>query len=171
MDEMAEKPIGYDATGYEVMTKAVQELLNQYPALDGKQILFEELNENSGNISFSSDNGSLVMSESRNILGRISQRCQYPFYVVYHVASTDERQKLRVQMFLDSLGKWICGEPVYINGNECRLASYPTLAHGRSITRVTRSNSYGLEPSENGEQDWLMPVTVEYKNQYYDNSK
>ena len=36
----------------------------------------------------------------------------------------------------------------------------------RKITRITRSNSYGLEPNEDGVQDWLMPVTVEYTHEF-----
>ena len=33
----------------------------------------------------------------------------------------------------------------------------------RKITKVTRDNSYGLEPQENGVQDWILPVSIEYK--------
>lgn len=159
-----QKPLGVDATGYEVLTKAVLALLAEYPGLDGREILFEELGENSG-IAFSADNGALVMTERRTITGKIWQTCQYPFYVVYRTASTQERQKLQIQTFLDSLGKWICQEPAEIGGEIVRLKAYPELAQGRKITRVTRLNSYGLEPNNNGVQDWLLPVTVQYTNE------
>ncbi len=167
VDEIAnnQKPIGIDATGYEVLTKAVLDLLGKYPGLNGKEILFEELRESSG-IAFSADNGALVMSEKRSITDHVYQKCQYPFYVVYRTNSTREKQKLQVQTFLDSLGKWLCKEPAEINGEMQRLAQYPTLSDGRKITRLTRTNSYGLTPNNDGVQDWILPVTVEYTNEF-----
>lgn len=159
-----EKPIGFDTSGFEVLQKAVLDLLNQYPGLNGKEILFEVLNPEYGNIAFSSDNGALVMSETEDILGGINQKCQYPFYIVYRTASADEKQKLRVVTFLDSLGKWLCKEPAEINGKMHIISSYPDLSQGRKITRVTRSIAYGLEPTPDAVQDWLLPVTVFYKN-------
>ena len=160
-----EKPIGYDASGYAILTNAVLALLNEFPDLQGREILFEELGKESG-IAFSADNGALVISERRSITDHVRQSCQYPFFVVYRTASTKEYQKLQVQKFLDTLGKWICREPVTIGGQEVRLTSYPALSEGREITRITRSNSYGLDPGEDGVQDWLLPVTVTYTNEF-----
>lgn len=159
------KPIGIDATGYQILTNAVLELLSQFPGLDGREILFEELGEDSG-IAFSADNGALVMTERRSITDHVFQTCQYPFFLVYRTASTQEYQKLHVQAFFDALGKWICKEPAIINGETICLKNYPSLSDGREITRITRSNSYALEANENGVQDWLMPVTVEYTNEF-----
>lgn len=34
------------------------------------------------------------------------------------------------------------------------------------IKRITRDNSYGLEPQESGVQDWLLPLSVRYENAY-----
>lgn len=159
-----DKPIGIDATGYEVLTKAILDLLSAYPGLDGKEILFEELNSTSG-IAFSADNGALVMTERRTVTGKIWQTCQYPFFVIYRIASTQERQKLQAQTFLDSLGKWICQEPAKIDGTYMQLKSYPDLSQGRKITRITRLNSYGSEPDAQGIQDWILPVIVQYTNE------
>lgn len=163
---MAEvKPIGVDATGYELLTKAVKALLNQYPGLDHRKIYFEELGEDCG-IAFSADAGALVMSERRSITDHVMQTCQFPFLVVYRVTATREFQKLNVANFLDSLGKWICKEPVEIGGTEYRLSAYPALSEGRRITRITRNNSYGTQPNENGSQDWILPVSVQYTNEF-----
>lgn len=163
MEEL--KPIGADVTGFEILTNAVLDLLSRFPGLNGREILFEELGTESG-IAFSADNGALVMTERRSITDHVWQTCQYPFYIVYRTASTKEFQKLQVQAFFDTLGKWICREPVEIGINTVRLTAYPELSDGRKITRVTRSNSYGLEANEDGVQDWLMPVTVEYTNEF-----
>ena len=46
---MADKPIGKDATGYEILTDAMKALLNQYPGLyENETIKFEELGKESG---------------------------------------------------------------------------------------------------------------------------
>lgn len=158
------KPIGYDVSGYEILTNAVLSMLSGFPGLNGREILFEELDESG--IAFSADNGALVISERRSITDHVVQTCQFPFFVIYRTTSTKEFQKLQVQSFFDALGKWICKEPAQINGETYRLTTYPALADGRRITRVTRSNSYGLEPNEDGVQDWLMPVTIQYTNEF-----
>ena len=163
MEEL--KPIGADVDGFEILTNAVLELLSQFPGLTGREILFEELGKESG-IAFSANNGALVMSERRSITDHVRQNCQYPFFIVYRTASTQEYQKLQVQAFFDAIGKWLCREPAVVNGETVRLKSYPALSDDRKITRITRSNSYGLEPSSDGVQDWLMPVTVEYTNEF-----
>lgn len=157
------KPIGKDASGYDVLTIAVKALLNQFPGLyENETVKFEELGEDSG-IAFSADNGALIFSETEDVLGGVRQTCQYPFYIIYRTSSTRERQKMSIQEFLDTFGKWLCREPVLIDGNEQRLSKYPTLSQGRKITKVTRDNSYGLEPQESGVQDWILPVSIEYK--------
>lgn len=157
------KPIGKDASGYDVLTTAVKALLNQFPGLyENETVKFEELGEDSG-IAFSADNGALIFSETEDVLGGVRQTCQYPFYIIYRTSSTKERQKMSIQEFLDTFGKWLCREPVVINGSEQRLSKYPTLSQGRKITKVTRDNSYGLEPQESGVQDWILPVSIEYK--------
>lgn len=157
------KPIGKDASGYDVLTIAVKTLLNQFPGLyENETVKFEELGEESG-IAFSADNGALIFSETEDVLGGVRQTCQYPFYIIYRTSSTKERQKMSIQEFLDTFGKWLCREPVVIDGSEERLSNYPTLSQGRKITKVTRDNSYGLEPQESGVQDWILPVSIEYK--------
>ena len=160
------KPIGKDAEGYEILTEAMKALLNQYPGLyDGERIKYEELGTDNG-ISFYADTGALIYSEKEDVCGTMHQVCQYPFIVVYRTASDKERQKLSVQQFLDNLGKWICREPVTIDNTETRLSAFPELSRGRTIDRITRDNSYGTQPQENGVQDWLLPIIVKYKYEW-----
>ena len=160
------QPIGADVTGFQILTNAVLDLLSRFPGLNGREIFFEELGKDYG-IAFSADNGALIMDERRSITDHVWQTCRFPIYIIYRTASTDEDQSLRVQAFFDSLGKWICKEPAVVNGETIRLLEYPELSDGRKITRVTRSNSYALEANEDGVQDWLMPATVEYTNEFY----
>ena len=71
-----------------------------------------------------------------------------------------------VKEFLDTLGKWVCGEPVTIHGVSERLTNRPVLTNGRRITRITRDNLYASDPGTKGIQDWVLPVTVEYTNEF-----
>ena len=71
-----------------------------------------------------------------------------------------------MQTFLDTLGKWLCGEVAVIGDNEYRLTTLPDLAGDRKITNITRNSSYGVEPTDKGVQDWLLPVTIEYTYEY-----
>lgn len=163
MEEL--KPIGVDPTGYEYMKRAIKALLNGYPGLNGERIYFEEIGEESG-IAFSADSGALVMAERRSITDRVTQTCQFPFLLVYRTTATREFEKLNVSAFLDSIGKWLCKEPVEIRGETYRLTSYPAISDGRKITRITRNNSYGAVPNENKSQDWILPVSVQYTYEY-----
>lgn len=163
MEEL--KPIGLDVTGYEHLKKAIRDLLNMFPGLDGKEISFEELGEDSG-IAFSSDAGALIMTERRSITDHVTQTCQFPILVVYRTTATREFQKMFVSNFLDTLGKWLCKEPVEIDGSFHRLISYPIISDGRKITRITRSNSYGTVPNENKSQDWILPVVIQYTYEF-----
>ncbi|MBQ9082158.1 MAG: hypothetical protein IJY28_01505 [Clostridia bacterium] len=158
-------PIGVDASGHTILTKAVLALLNAFPGLNGRTVHFEELSADGG-IAFSANNGALIMKERVSITGRTRQTCQYPFYVVYRSNSTRTFQALAAQTFLDTMGKWLCGEPAIINGETVRRTGFPVLDGSRTITKITRSNSYGLTPAANGVQDWLLPVTVQYTNEF-----
>lgn len=161
---MAE-PIGNDATGYDVLTAAMKSLLNQFPGLYPDEVIkFEELGVEDG-IAFSNDSGALVYTEKEDITGRIYQECRYPCFVVYRsTTGARERQKITILEFLDTLGRWLCREPSGIEGREYEKAVYPDLTAGRRVERVTRGNAYGTQPQENGVQDWVLPVTVFYKN-------
>ena len=159
------EPIGIDATGYPHIKKAVKTLLNQYPGLGDQQILFEEIGEESG-IAFTSDAGTMVMSEKTSITGHVTQSCQFPFLVVFRTTATREFQKFIVSDFLDSLGKWLCKEPVTIDGTTYKLKGYPIAEGGRIITKMSRGNSYGTTPNENKSQDWVLPINLHYTYEY-----
>ena len=69
--------------------------------------------------------------------------------------------KDKAYTFLDSLGKWLCMEPTEYNP-----PVYPVLSGNRKITRVTRQNPYGAVPNQDGTQDWILPVTINYNNEF-----
>lgn len=166
MADSTTKPIGQDATGYEVLTEAMKALLNDFPGLeDGEKILFENLGDKSG-ICFTNNSGALIYTEKKDVIGGVHQECKYPFLVIYRTEALREKQKLNIQAYLDTLGKWLCREPAVIDDETIVLARWPTLAQGRKIKRITRENSYAAEPQGNGVQDWVLPLTVQYTNDF-----
>ncbi len=159
-----------DPDGYDVITTAILDLFNEYAEIIGKEIFFEVLGENSG-LSFQAAGGAEVISDTKSVTGKITEYCQFPIIFVYRTASTQEYQKLQIQTFLDTLGKWICMEEVKINGENYRLTEYPKLTRGRKITSVRRNNSSPKEPNADGVQDWGLPLYIYYTHEYYRNRK
>ena len=159
------KPLSLDGEGFPILKDAVVALLNQYPGLDGQEILFSGLGENGG-ISVEPESGTLIYATKTDIIGDVHQECQFPFYVVYRSGAASPFLKMGVNKFLDTLGAWVCREPVEINGTTHQLTEYPKLTGQRRITHVSRFNSYALEPNENETQDWLIPITVHYTHDF-----
>lgn len=159
-----EKPIRADAGGFDAITNVMRELLNQYPG-KAEEIKYEELRETSG-IAFFADAGALVMSEKVSITDHVRQNCQYPMNIVFRTISTRERQKLMARNFLDDIGKWLCRETVVIGGAQHCLTGYPKLTDGRKITRISRDNAFGAQPTDKDVQDWVLPVKVEYTHEF-----
>lgn len=163
MEEL--KPIGTDGTGFEILKDAVLTLLNQFPGLEGREITFSGLMEDGG-ISMEPDSGTLIFKEKKDITGGVHRECQFPFFVVYRSGAASPYLKLSTAEFLDTLGAWICREPVTIDDTAHQLTQYPKLTGGRSIVNVTRFNSYALEPNQNKTQDWIIPITVHYTHEF-----
>ena len=160
-----QKPLGLDGEGYNILKFAVLTLLNDFPGLDGREITFSGLSEESG-ISMEPDSGSLIYVEKKDIIGGVHRECQFPFFVVYRSGAANPYLKMSTAEFLDTLGAWLCKEPVLIEETEYQLSEYPKLTGGRSIVNVTRFNSYALEPNQNKTQDWLIPITVHYTHEF-----
>lgn len=159
------KPMGLDGSGFEILKDAVLSLLNQFPGLEGRKILFSGLTEDSG-ISMEPDSGALIYKEKKDIIGGVHRECQFPFFVVYRSGAASSFLKMSTVEFLDTLGAWICCEPVIIDDATYQLKEYPKLTGGRSIVNVSRFNSYALEPNQNKTQDWVIPITVHYTHEF-----
>ena len=105
MEEL--KPIGMDGAGFEILKDAVLSLLNKFPGLEGREILFSGLTEDSG-ISMEPDSGTLIYKEKKDIVGGVHRECQFPFFVVYRSGAASSFLKMSTAKFLDTLGAWIC---------------------------------------------------------------
>ena len=164
---MEEKQVKQDIDGYEKVTTALTELLNQYPALErGEEITFSVLEETSG-IGMFPVSGAVVETEKRSITGKVTKVCLYPFYVVYRASGQGEKGKERLKEWLDTLGKWLEQQKVVIDGEEYVLSELPPLTDGRKFLSIERQTpSYMTEPQENKAENWVIYISARYQYEY-----
>ena len=162
-----EKIVKYDIDGYEKVTTALTELLNQYPSLDsGEEITFSVLEETSG-IGMFPVSGAVVETEKTTITGKVTKVCLYPFYVVYRASGLNESRKARVKEWLDTLGKWLEQQKVVIDGEEYVLSELPPLTDGRKFLSIERQTPAYLDnTNEDKTEDWAIYISARYQYEY-----
>lgn len=153
----------FDFEGYEVLTIALQELLNRYPGLEGGKIAFCVLNDDKGKAMFP-QGGSVIINEIEDVTGYVEQDCAYPFYIVYRTAGASENRKAQIKEWLDNLGRWLEKQPVKIKGEEYKLNSYPVLSDDRKFTQISRQSPAFLSgTNEDKVEDWVISIQAKYK--------
>ena len=167
MAATAEKEIKYDLDGYEVITAALRELISEYPGLAlGDNIAFATLGEDSGKAMFPT-RGAVIETESKNVLGDVTQVCLYPFNLVYRAAGLSENRKAGVKEWLDTFGRWLEKQAVTINGNTYTLDSYPKLSGNREFLAIERATPAYLDSvNENNSENWVISISARYKNKF-----
>ena len=162
------KQVRYDVDGYDIVTDALKDLLNTFPGLlDGEKITFSTLGEDSG-VSFYPVSGAVIATEVEDITGRVDQLCSYPFYIVYRTAAESQNSKIDIKEFLDDIGKWLEKQPVKVDDETYTLEEYPDITDGRTIESVSRQTpSYLDTTNENGVQDWIISMDLQYRNIFY----
>ena len=81
MPEEVKKLVTYDVDGYDIVTKALEIVLNTFPGLQPtEKIKFSSLKEDDG-IAFYPVSGAVVASEKKSVTGLVDQLCNYPFFV------------------------------------------------------------------------------------------
>lgn len=163
-----QKTVKYDIDGYEAVTAALRELINQYPALsEGDEISFSTLGEDSGKAMFPVS-GAVIETERRSVTGKVTEVCLYPFYVIYRAAGLTENNKARIKEWLDSLGKWLEQKKVLINGTEYLLEEYPPLTDGRKFLSISRQTPAYLDTvNENQSENWAIYISARYQYEYH----
>lgn len=158
-----------DVDGFDIVTDAVLNLVNQYPGLmPGDEIVFATLDEVSGKAIFPAPD-SAIEDEKEDVTGHVTQTCLYSFHAIYKAGGLSERRKINVKEWVDNLGKWLSRETVIINGNPYRLEEYPPLTGGRKLISFdrqlqTQGNLDTIE--ENGSENWAIKIIAIYKNEF-----
>lgn len=162
-----EKQVRYDIDGFDVLTAAIRELINQYPGLnDGSEIAFATLDADSGTAMFPSS-GAVIETEKKSITDHVTQVCLYPFYVVYRAAGLSENRKASVKEWLDNLGRWLERQEVTISGAQYRLEEYPELTGNRKFLSIERQTpGYYSGEEENKAENWVIYISARYQNEF-----
>ena len=159
--------IKYDVEGYETITAALLDLLNQFPGLDeGYEISLATLDEDSG-IAMYPISGAVVETEKHFVTGRTYQVCLYPFYIIYRISGPSESRKAATKEWLDRLGRWLEGRAVVVKDTEYRLTEYPTLTENREFLSIVRQSPAYLDTvNDNKSENWAVYITARYQNTF-----
>jgi len=159
--------ITLDVAGYDIITEALMVLLNEYPALsNNEKIAFATLSENQGKAMFP-QGGAVIMDERSDILGRVRQTCQYPFYMVYRAGGLTSARKQKVKEWLDDLGRWLEGQTITVGETPYTLDQYPELTDGRKFRTIQRASVAALNNiNSNNTEDWAIAITARYTNEF-----
>ncbi len=157
-----------DLEGYEIVTEAIQSLLDAYPGLEeGDKIVFSNLEETSG-IAWYPVSGGAIEKEKKSVTGHITQICSYTFFIVYRFGSASSKRKIKIKEFLDTLGKWLERQQVKINGEAVQLKEYPSLSEKRKIEEIRRQTMAYLDSrTEDNVEDWAIGMNLKYKTDFY----
>lgn len=163
--EDSKKVVKYDVDGYDIVTNALKDLLNQYPGLEEDEVFkFSTLKEDEG-IAFYPVSGAVIAQERKSVTGKVNQLCNYPFFIVYRTSRDSPNMKADIKEFLDNVGKWLERQTIVVDGEKHKLASYPTLTEERKIEEITRvTPSYMDKAYENNIQDWVISMSLKYRN-------
>lgn len=161
------KPVKYDIDGFDVVTTALRELINQYPALsDGDEITFSMLDDASGKALFPVS-GSVIETEKESITGHVTQVCLYPFCIIYRASGLSENRKANVKEWLDNLGKWLEKQEVTIKNVTYKLEEYPVLTGNRKFLSIDRQTPAYLDSTnENKSENWAINISARYQNDF-----
>ena len=160
------KEVVFDVDGYDAVTSALKELLNQFPLLGNEKITFSSLGETKG-ISFFPVSGAIVESQRKTITGKIYEVCQYPFFIVYRSSGLSESRKVKIKERLDSLGKWLEQKEIEEDGQAYRLKDLPPLTENREFISITRNTPAYLDNTgEDKTEDWVINISARYKYEY-----
>ena len=159
--------VKYDLDGYEYVSRALWDLVNEYPDLEtGETISFADIDVETG-IAFIPTSGAVIVSELNDVTGQTTQDCLYPFTIMYKAGGLSENRKLNVKEWLESLGKWLERQPITISGTEYQMEQYPTLTGNREIRKIERTQpSFLSEVGEDNVETWIIALQATYRNEF-----
>lgn len=161
------KTVVLDVDGYDVLTRAIMALVNEFPLLPQTETIeFATLPETSG-IGLFPLSGAVIERQSRDILGYVTQDCVYPFTIYRRVGGPNASRRVKLKEWLDDLGRWLEGQTVSDGETSYTLESYPVLTGTRRIRSIARTApAYLAGTDESGTEDWAVSISVHYTNEF-----
>ena len=88
--------------------------------------------------------------------------------MLYRTASTSEHLRINVKEKLDKLGEWLERQEITVSRQNYKLDRYPEIG-GRKINSIRRTTpSYNANNYDDGICDWVVYITVQYENNYFE---
>ncbi len=166
MAQIPQSPPKLDVDGEETLSRTLVDLLNTFPAMNGRKVFFSTLEETSG-LGFFPLSGAAVSKEEKDITGMCYQTCQYPFLLVFRAAPKSDGARLRIKEFLDLIGKWLEQQVITVDDTRYQLEKYPDLDGSRKIKSIARTTPAYLDKAyDDGIEDWSISITAIYKNTF-----
>lgn len=156
-----------DVEGYELVTEALMNLVNQFPGLEeGETFGFATEPADEGEAIFPTT-GSFIYDERESITGHVTQMCQYPFTVVYRASGLNSARRMTAKEWLDTFGRWIEKQPITIGTETYVLQEWPDLTKEREIREISRqAPAFLTGVDENKCENWIMDVVIRYRNEF-----
>lgn len=164
---MAVNNVVYDVAGYDIVTKALRELLNQFPGLDASEEISFAVSDTEEGISMFPTSGAIINQKIQDVTGHVQQSCMYPFLIMYKSGGLSENSKANVKEWLDKLGKWLERQEIDVSGVTYKLDSLPPLQKNMRFTSIERkSPSFLMETTEDKIDKWAINITAYYESEY-----
>lgn len=164
---MADVQENQTVEGYELVTAALMDLVNQFPGLEsGEEFGFATDPAEEG-VAIFPTTGSFIYSEKESITGHVVQLCQYPFTVVYRKSGLNSKRRMTAKEWLDTFGRWIEKQPIVVGGTTYTLSEWPELTEGREIREISRqAPGYLVTVNDDKSENWIMDVVIRYRNEF-----
>ena len=162
-----EKKYPLDPEGYQYVTKALMETLNEYPGLFvGEEFKFSTTSLDDG-LNVVATSGSYIIEEHESVTGHVWQICAYPFMIINRTSGLSSERKVDAKERMDTLADWITRKPVLVKGKEYQMKRWPILSGDRHIRRITRNTpAYLAEISGDKVESWAMELTIQYRQEF-----
>ena len=157
--------VRYDLDSYDVVSKALWDLVNAYPDLD-EAISFAGVDSEEGT-AFIPTSGAVILDDNTDVTGHTTQLCVYPFTLVTKAGGLSEKHKLNVKEWLDNIGRWLEQQTITVNGTSYKLEKYPELTGDREFKRIERTQpSFLSEVAEDNVETWVITMQAQYRNEF-----
>ena len=153
-----------DIENFEEITNAVVSLVNKFPVLsDFKQTVKFNVLDDKGGLAIFPTSGAVIISDTKDILGRRTQECNYGFMIVFRAGGLNECRRATLEGFLNNCGRWLEKQPIQYQDKTYTLEDYPTLTLGREFDTIKRASTAScINVYDNQIEDWAISINARY---------
>jgi len=165
--EDKEKQYPADLEGFDYVTTALMETLNNYPGLyPGEEFKFSTTDLDDG-LNVAATSGAVIIEEIESITGHVTQMCAYPFMVILRASGLSSERKVATKEWMDTLAEWLTRKAVAIDGEIYHMKKWPVLSGDREIRKIVRNTpAYLAEVTEDKAESWAMDLTINYRQEF-----